>query len=339
MDRLSDPHSEWGAKVDAATAARSSAPTPAPGRGAAARARITAGGRTNPATRKAAAITPCLPAPWGAGLELSTSPIPPPHNLGICRQDERRRSSTWRLRSGRPRVLAPPTTGAIQPTAADDGDGTRCAARDRTENNATARKFSRRGASGTTRRWLALIDYWNRFPRVRPGLFSVTYRLTHGRVEKARRFERIASRTDRDPAARQAAAAPVAISEITARSLVCSKSYNASASAASIAAWSSGLAWPSMSQPLRPLNPLAHQPSRTGRRCGTPFSDAFMPLVPLASSGLPRIVQPHVAALHQVVRHVHVVVLDEAEAAAELGSSARGRGVPCRRIRCTGASR
>ena len=47
----------------------------------------------------------------------------------------------------------------------------------------------------------------------------------------------------------------------------------------------SALAGLSISQPLRPLKPSAHHPSPT-LRCGTPFNDAFMPLVPLASSGL-----------------------------------------------------
>ena len=53
-------------------------------------------------------------------------------------------------------------------------------------------------------------------------------------------------------------------------------------------------------------------------RCGTPLIDAFMPLVPDASSGLRGIVQPHVAALHEEVRDVQVVVVDEGDAAAEL---------------------
>ena len=52
-------------------------------------------------------------------------------------------------------------------------------------------------------------------------------------------------------------------------------------------------------------------------RCGTPLSAAFMPLVPLASSGLRGVVQPDVAALHQEVRDVQVVVVDEGDAAAE----------------------
>ena len=41
----------------------------------------------------------------------------------------------------------------------------------------------------------------------------------------------------------------------------------------------------SMSQPFSPVKPSAHQPSPM-LRCGTPLADAFMPLVPLASSGL-----------------------------------------------------
>jgi len=40
-----------------------------------------------------------------------------------------------------------------------------------------------------------------------------------------------------------------------------------------------------MSQPLSWLKPSAHQPSPI-EKCGTPLIDAFMPLVPLASSGL-----------------------------------------------------
>ena len=48
--------------------------------------------------------------------------------------------------------------------------------------------------------------------------------------------------------------------------------------------------------------------------CGTPFMHAFMPLVPLASSGFRGIVQPDVAALDQKVGDVQVVVLDEGDA-------------------------
>ena len=42
-----------------------------------------------------------------------------------------------------------------------------------------------------------------------------------------------------------------------------------------------------------------------------------MPLVPLASSGTSRQVEPEVDALHQDVRDVHVVVLDERDPALE----------------------
>ena len=42
---------------------------------------------------------------------------------------------------------------------------------------------------------------------------------------------------------------------------------------------------PSITQPFAPLKPSAHQPSPM-LRCGTPLIAAFMPLVPLASSGL-----------------------------------------------------
>ena len=52
-------------------------------------------------------------------------------------------------------------------------------------------------------------------------------------------------------------------------------------------------------------------------RCGTPLMAAFMPLVPLASSGLRGIVQPDVASLHQEMRDVEVVVVDERDASAE----------------------
>ena len=51
--------------------------------------------------------------------------------------------------------------------------------------------------------------------------------------------------------------------------------------------------------------------------CGTPLMHAFMPLVPLASSGFRGIVQPDVAALNQEVRDVEVVVLDEGDAAGK----------------------
>ena len=44
---------------------------------------------------------------------------------------------------------------------------------------------------------------------------------------------------------------------------------------------------------------------------------AFMPLVPLASERFARVVQPDVAALHQEVRDVQIVVVDERDAAAE----------------------
>ena len=52
-------------------------------------------------------------------------------------------------------------------------------------------------------------------------------------------------------------------------------------------------------------------------RCGTPFIAAFMPLVPLASSGLRGVVQPDVAALDEEVGDVQVVVVEERDAAAE----------------------
>ena len=46
-----------------------------------------------------------------------------------------------------------------------------------------------------------------------------------------------------------------------------------------------GSAWPSISHPFWPVYPSAHQPSPIDM-CGVPLTAAFMPLVPLASSGL-----------------------------------------------------
>src|SRR6266542_823675 len=57
------------------------------------------------------------------------------------------------------------------------------------------------------------------------------------------------------------------------------------ACAASTASFSVECAFPSISQPFCPVYPSAHHPSPI-LRCGTPLIDAFMPLVPLASSGL-----------------------------------------------------
>ncbi len=49
----------------------------------------------------------------------------------------------------------------------------------------------------------------------------------------------------------------------------------------------------------------------------TPFMAAFMPLVPDASSGPTRVVEPDVDALHELARHAHVVVLEDEDAAAQ----------------------
>ncbi len=50
-----------------------------------------------------------------------------------------------------------------------------------------------------------------------------------------------------------------------------------------------------------------------------PLTAAFMPLVPLASSGPTRRIQPHVHPLVQVAAHLDVVVFQEDDALAELG--------------------
>ena len=52
-------------------------------------------------------------------------------------------------------------------------------------------------------------------------------------------------------------------------------------------------------------------------RCGTPFIAAFMPLVPLASSGLRGLLSHTSQPCTRIVRDVHVVVVDERDAAAE----------------------
>jgi len=52
----------------------------------------------------------------------------------------------------------------------------------------------------------------------------------------------------------------------------------------------------SITQPLLPVNPSAHQ--RADAQCGTPLMRLFMPLVPLPPA-VCAVVQPHVASLHE----------------------------------------
>ena len=72
---------------------------------------------------------------------------------------------------------------------------------------------------------------------------------------------------------------------------------------------------PSITQPLAPLNPSAHQPSPM-LRCGTPLMPAFMPLVPLASSGLRGVLSQTSQPWDEEMRDVQIVVVDECDAAA-----------------------
>ena len=51
--------------------------------------------------------------------------------------------------------------------------------------------------------------------------------------------------------------------------------------------------------------------------CSTPFIDAFMPLVPLASSGLRGVLSQTSQPCTSRLRDVQVVVVDERDAAAE----------------------
>ena len=65
-----------------------------------------------------------------------------------------------------------------------------------------------------------------------------------------------------------------------------------------------------MAQPVTPsTQPSTHQPSRT-LRLGTPFSAAFMPLVPEASCGTLRRIQPEIDAGSDQLGERHVVVLE-----------------------------
>src|SRR3954463_10451778 len=95
------------------------------------------------------------------------------------------------------------------------------------------------------------------------------------------------------------------------------------AASAASCAWGSCASAASISQPFWPVKPSAHQPSPI-EKCGTPLIEAFMPPVPPASGGWrggvgppARVVQPHVAALHEEMCDVQIVVVHEGDPAAE----------------------
>ena len=66
----------------------------------------------------------------------------------------------------------------------------------------------------------------------------------------------------------------------------------------------------------------AHQPSST-LTFSAPLAAAFMPLVPLASSGRRGVLSHTSTPRHHRARDAHVVVLDEDDVAAQLGVAAR----------------
>ena len=71
-----------------------------------------------------------------------------------------------------------------------------------------------------------------------------------------------------------------------------------------------------MIQPFAPVKPSAHQPSPM-LRCGTPLMRGLHAAGAARLERLARVVQPHVAALHEEVRDVQIVVVDERDAPAE----------------------
>jgi hypothetical protein len=100
---------------------------------------------------------------------------------------------------------------------------------------------------------------------------------------------------------------------------------------------------PTPRRPPSALHASTHQPSSV-LRLRTPFAAAFMPLVPLASSGGRGVLSQTSHALHEVAGHRRVVVLDEddvprtAPSWRELDDALdqppcrrRRAGAPCRR--------
>ena len=76
-----------------------------------------------------------------------------------------------------------------------------------------------------------------------------------------------------------------------------------------------------MAKPFMPSYASAHQPSST-EQLSAPFKKRLLARGAAGFLGPSRVVEPDVDTLHQVPRHVHVVVFDEHDAMGKLGPAA-----------------